>query len=229
MRVSFVMPAYNAAPYIAEAIRSVLSQDHPDVELVIVNDGSTDSTQKVIDHFEDDRRIAACWWPENRGQSAAMNRGMELSTGGIILFAAADDIQNPDRASVYEQSLAGTDWGYSGYWHSNVHGQAWEEVHPKPLSPERLKANDAVSGGAIGIRREVFESGIRFREDMRVNEDQAFAFDLLKSGFRYALIDIPTFRYRLLTTGLSYSRKKEVEDSVRSINEEIDLWQRETG
>lgn len=213
------MPVYNAAPHLAEAIRSCLNQTYQNIELVIVDDGSTDSSKKVIDYFLSDKRVKY-YYKENGGPASAMNYGIDKAKGEIISFAAADDIQLLNKVEVIVQSLKRADFCYSGYYHANIYGQAWQEVHPKPLTKENIKNNDCMSGEAVAGKKKVFEA-VRFR-DLQVNEDMALSWDLYKSGFKYAMIDIPLFNYRLLPTGVSYSRKKEVDDITKKIQEEID-------
>jgi len=88
--VSVCMPAYNAEKYIEEAIKSILNQSYKNLELIIVNDGSTDDTLKIINSFTDLRikhlSIA------NSGQSIAANKAFELSKGDYVKFFDADDI-----------------------------------------------------------------------------------------------------------------------------------------
>ena len=94
-RVTVLMPAYNAGKYIAEAIQSVLAQDFPDFELLIVDDGSTDDTREVIGRFADERiRLLR---QENQGISAALNAGLAEARGYYIARFDADDICLPER------------------------------------------------------------------------------------------------------------------------------------
>jgi len=88
--VSVCMPAFNAAGYIAEAIRSVIGQSYTNLELIIVNDGSTDETLKIATDFNDSR--ITVYTTANRGQCAAANEAFRLSKGQFIKFFDADDI-----------------------------------------------------------------------------------------------------------------------------------------
>jgi len=93
--ITVLMPAYNAEKFIAEAIASVLSQTFTDFELLIINDGSTDSTQKIIESFPDERiRLIN---QTNQGISAALNIGLLNAKAGIIARFDADDICYPER------------------------------------------------------------------------------------------------------------------------------------
>lgn len=94
-KVSILMPAYNCANYIAEAIESVLNQSYTDFELVIVNDGSTDATASVVNSFKDERiRLIT---RVNGGVSAALNTGLEHVTGEYTARFDADDVCYPHR------------------------------------------------------------------------------------------------------------------------------------
>jgi glycosyltransferase involved in cell wall biosynthesis len=93
--ISVVMTTYNHEKYIAEAIQSVLSQTYPDFELIIVNDGSTDGTEQIIESFTDERLIY--FSQPNAGPSAAANRGVRAAQGEYIAFMSGDDLCYPTR------------------------------------------------------------------------------------------------------------------------------------
>lgn len=94
-RVSVIMPAYNVEQYIAEAIESVLNQTFTDFELIIVNDGSTDNTPKIIEKYaKQDKRIKLIN-QKNMGLSGARNTGLEHATADYIMFIDSDDMIKP--------------------------------------------------------------------------------------------------------------------------------------
>jgi glycosyltransferase involved in cell wall biosynthesis len=95
--VSVIVPAFNAAQFLGDAVRSVLRQTWTAFELIIIDDGSTDDTGDIADRFaSDDTRIAVIHQP-NRGLSAARNAGMETSTGEVICFLDSDDMFLPGK------------------------------------------------------------------------------------------------------------------------------------
>ena len=96
VRVSVVIPTYNRAEFVREAIESVLQQDYPDVELIVVDDGSRDCTAAVVGEFGPALRYL---WQENRGVSAARNCGVAASTGDLIAFLDSDDLWAPRKVS----------------------------------------------------------------------------------------------------------------------------------
>ena len=98
---SVVIPVYNGARFIDEAVKSVLSQDFADWELIIVNDGSTDNTAQVLETYKDDPRITV-HNRENGGVSAARNTGVSLASCEHIAFLDADDVWLKNHLSVLD-------------------------------------------------------------------------------------------------------------------------------
>ena len=96
MRISIVIDNYNYANYVAQAIESALAQTHADVEVVVVDDGSTDASMEVIRRYAD--RVQVVQQP-NGGQGAAYNAGFARATGEVMIFLDADDWLYPNAAS----------------------------------------------------------------------------------------------------------------------------------
>lgn len=94
-KVSIIMPTYNAAEFISEAIRSVFAQDHTNWELLVVNDGSTDDTAALLEHYTDPR--IRVFHQRNKGIGAARNRGLKEASGSFLCFLDADDLM-PSRS-----------------------------------------------------------------------------------------------------------------------------------
>ena len=92
--VSVIIPVYNVAHYLEEALDSVLNQSYGKLEIIIVNDGSTDESGRICDTYaEKDRRVKVIH-QNNKGLSAARNTGIERSTGQVIAFLDPDDEEN---------------------------------------------------------------------------------------------------------------------------------------
>ena len=95
IKVSVIMPIYNAGEYLSRAIKDVLGQTLKEIELICVNDGSTDSSTKIIERFKKrDGRIVSLS-QSNAGPSVARNKGFELARGKYIIFLDADDMYEP--------------------------------------------------------------------------------------------------------------------------------------
>lgn len=97
MRISVVIPVHNGKKYLAQAIDSVLAQTHRDLELLIVNDGSTDGTAAIIRHYEERDPRVRCLYQENGGVATAGNRGLEEARSEWVARLDADDIFLPEK------------------------------------------------------------------------------------------------------------------------------------
>lgn len=96
-RVSIVIPAYNCAATVAATVESCLAQTHPDVEIIVVNDGSTDATAQVLAGFGASIRVLD---KRNGGVAASRNVGTRAATGEFILWMDHDDLMQPERAAL---------------------------------------------------------------------------------------------------------------------------------
>jgi len=108
-RVSVIIPAYNAAAFVREAVDSALAQTHPDIEVIVVDDSSTDDTPQVLAEYGDRIRVHR---QPNGGVAAARNAGARLATGEWVAFLDADDVWAPEKTAA---QLAGSSaaWVYS--------------------------------------------------------------------------------------------------------------------
>ena len=98
-KVSFIVPSYNYGRYITQCVESIQNQTYHNVEILIINDGSTDNSKQVIDELAaKDNRIIAIH-TTNKGVSSARNVGINNSTGDYLVFVDADDFLAPDYAS----------------------------------------------------------------------------------------------------------------------------------
>ncbi len=97
--LAFIIPAFNAEAFLADAVLSCLKQSHRNIEVVIVDDGSTDGTRRVIQHFhEHDKRVTGVLLSKNFGRGYARNIGNETARAPIIAVLDADDMAETNRA-----------------------------------------------------------------------------------------------------------------------------------
>jgi glycosyltransferase involved in cell wall biosynthesis len=103
VKVSIVTPSFNQAPYLAATIESVLEQDYPDVEYVVVDDGSTDGSIEIARGYED--RLHRLILQENAGQVAAINNGYRATSGELLGWLNSDDVLLPGAISAIVEEL----------------------------------------------------------------------------------------------------------------------------
>jgi glycosyltransferase involved in cell wall biosynthesis len=105
--VSIIISAFNAERHIAETLDSVLQQTYPTLEIIVVNDGSTDETLSVLETYSDKIKIIT---QANKGQDAALNNGYKNSSGDYIKFMDSDDLINSEMIEYQMKSLNGSDY-----------------------------------------------------------------------------------------------------------------------
>jgi len=179
--VTIVIPTYNYAHYIHRAIDSAIKQSYPNIEIVIVDDGSTDNTRASLAEYGDKIRYV---WQENQGASAARNRGLAEARGEFIAFLDADDAYLPNNIAEKINFLSAHDeyaWCYSNWAWVHDNEQPYMFGHEPVLSLAHLKAHGdvllkALQGYRLGtnvflFRKKVFESIDGFDEKLAVLED----------------------------------------------------------
>jgi glycosyltransferase involved in cell wall biosynthesis len=115
-KVSIIIPTFNRADVLAEAIRSCLAQSYPYLEVIVMDDGSTDNTAEMLTSFEGDERLIYRRL-EKGGISKARNNGLAVSRGDYIQFLDSDDLLHPNKFQVQIEQLETTD-NFGVYCHS---------------------------------------------------------------------------------------------------------------
>ena len=100
-RVSFVLPSFNSVAWLPQAVSSCLEQSHKDVEVIVVDDCSTDATQDYLDwQVKADKRVVAYRNQANAGRAVSRNLGNDMATGDVSCVLDADDLALPNRAKI---------------------------------------------------------------------------------------------------------------------------------
>ena len=98
MKISIIIPNYNTAHYLPDAIDSVLASDYPNYEIIVVDDGSKDNSKEVILGYAEEKHISYVF-QANKGLAGARNTGIEKATGDLLVFLDSDDTIKPDKLS----------------------------------------------------------------------------------------------------------------------------------
>ena len=204
--VSVIIPNYNHAQYVGDAIRSVLAQTYHEVEIIVVDDGSIDNSREVISVFDDKVRYI---YQKNAGLSAARNTGIKLAQGSLIGVLDADDMYEPGYLQTLVSALQeheDADGIYCGYQFVDHTNNLLPQIEARPVEPEKLY--DALLDGtffvpeSIFLRREVYDNVGLFDVALRACED----WDVwLRAAKKYRIIhssDILT-RHRVLPGSMS--------------------------
>lgn len=197
--ISVIIPAYNQANYVSQAIQSVLSQTNPNFELVVVNDGSTDETSQIISKFQDPRiRIIS---QPNRGLAAARNTGLRESSAPLIALLDADDYFLPEKLAIQsEYLLKHSEIGMvgGGIQIVNHAGEILKQVITKPdgLDLQGLLFANPFVPSSIMIRRQWFGRAGTFDENLKACEDWDMWLRIGYAGCIFAWVDYPVVAYR---------------------------------
>ena len=174
--ISVIVPVFNGEKTISETIRSILNQTFQDLEILIINDGSTDNTLEILSEFEDERIKIFSY--ENGGLPVARNRGIEQSSGDFVTFLDADDLWEPEKLEEQLKSLrhnpkAGVSYSWTSFIDENSQFlYAWEPVYYSgDVYPDLLLRNFISSGSNIMIKRSVIEKAGYFDPNLKSVED----------------------------------------------------------
>lgn len=226
-RISVIIPAYQSANTIADAIHSVLNQSFQDFEIIVIDDGSTDMIEEVLIPFKDKIKFLR---QKNLGVAVARNHGIKNSSGEIIAFLDADDIWFPDKLALQmalfnKNPNLGVVFGNVYFWSlGKFHGKTYFDFFPphrgQILLP--LFANDFIPLLSILVRRKTLEQVGLFDENVRYVEDYELLLRIaLDWDFDY--IEKPLGAYRISSQQVS---KNFTQVATFLLNMKIDFYQR---
>lgn len=167
--VSVIIPTYNRAGFVEASIRSVLAQRYGNLELIVVDDGSTDHTKEVVAALPDPR-LRYIGHERNRGAAAARNTGLKQASGRYIAFQDSDDEWMPEKLGLQVEVLERGDHKL-GMVHTGFSRMRGRESRPTEWLPKHLRSGDIAGqilrGNFIGtptavVRRECFEKAGHF-------------------------------------------------------------------
>ena len=194
--VTAVIPCYNAAPFLAEALGSVRAQTQPVADLIVVDDGSTDGTSDIA------RALGArlLLTGGRQGPSRARNLGARAAQTALVAFLDADDLWLPPHCALLRTALASAPEAAMAFGRIQMFGSAGDIPTPR-RSPEHDEAalpelliDNPIPQSATMVRREVFQELGGYREDMRFAED----YDLwLRMAERYRIVALHKITCRL--------------------------------
>jgi glycosyltransferase involved in cell wall biosynthesis len=207
--ISIIIPTYNHARFVTQAVDSALTQTLPAIEVVVVDDGSTDETQGVLAKYKGQINYI---YQTNQGPSAARNTGIRAAHGDYLVFLDADDLIPPNKLELQSQYLeTRPDWGlvYSGWQYIDETGaQALGEMRPHKqgqVLKDLLCRDFFFSPGAAIIRRECFDRVGHFDVSLRAAEDTDMWVRIAAAGYAFGYVDEILYSYRVVKSGLSHN------------------------
>jgi glycosyltransferase involved in cell wall biosynthesis len=217
MKITVVIPVYNGEKYIAQCIENVLCQTYKDIEIIVVNDGSTDRTAEIAAEFP-----VKLVNQQNRGPSAARNRGIKEATGDYIHFMDVDDYINRDyyKAMVGAIDGTGAEIAFGSYLDEAKEGLSLlfdDCVVLTNLEDKVFVTRVALCGYSWRylISRSLLESaGLEFPEG-RLIEDMRFSMEAVRLARRIVTVPGAIYHYKKRDGSLLNSRKKQLTKKIR--------------
>jgi glycosyltransferase involved in cell wall biosynthesis len=222
MKVSIITPSYNQAAFLDETIRSVLSQDYPQREYIIVDGGSSDGSADIIRGYED----ALTYWVSepDRGQAHAINKGLARASGDVVAYLNSDDLYLPGALTAVVETFVRNP---GVYWLCGRCVALDDTTHTESLMPLELPADPLEwllrpSGSSycfpqqsVFLRRSLVEAIGTFREDMHYSFDYEYFLRILLAGHR------PLRLQRKLAVFRLHDRSKTVSQEARFTAEDL--------
>ena len=188
LRVSIVAPSLNQGRFIERSILSVLNQEHPGLEYLVVDGGSTDETLSILRRYEGALR----WVSEpDRGQADAVNKGLLAATGDVIGWLNSDDVYRPKAVETVCAFLAARpdiDVVYGEADLIDEHDQVLGRYYTRPWNRARLRDTDFLCQPAVFFRRRVIEHYGLLDDQLQYCMDYEYWLRLAFGGARFAYL-----------------------------------------
>ena len=201
MKYSVIIPVYNSEKTIERCIESITSQKRTDVEIIIINDGSTDMSEGFCKNLQNEYNNIVYIHKENGGVSSARNSGLSVARGKYVMFVDSDDYVDSNCFEIYD-NYTKSDADYYQFGYSIVakgivkEDKAWPERYVNTESEKEAFIVESVVTRSINSclaklykRKNIEENGLRFCEELSVGEDLTFVFTFLLSADKFERID----------------------------------------
>ncbi|MDD6461232.1 MAG: glycosyltransferase [Bifidobacteriaceae bacterium] len=237
--VSVVVPVHNGERYLRACLTSIARQTYSFLDVIIIDDGSTDSSNKIATSFANSDSRFKVIREKNGGPSKARNRGLALATGRYLQFVDADDLLEPEAVenlvSIAEESNA--DLVCFGFQAFNDDGLLSRSAYLRGTFPQEKRSDGTeclmqIYSGNLGYFSWAFfyrlaaikQCEMRYPESLCLLEDALMLNRLLRHKLNVAYLDKPLYRYRKVDNSLSHSfDTKKTSDGIEAVGQIIEL------
>ena len=244
--ISVIIPVYNSELYLKECLDSVINQTYKKIEIICVDDGSTDHALDILNFYQKKDSRIKVFTQENSGPSAARNKALDMAKGDYISFVDSDDFLKPDTYStLIEYATQERSWDLIIFG-GNIVGERNTYFEEK-LSTEYREYLDCKPGTVVFgekaarpflwlhfFKRELLEKPekIRFMEDINLGEDQIFEFEYIPRAKNVLVLDKKFYNYRIennasLMQLYNNRRIKKTECHFTIIKTVIENWKKD--
>jgi glycosyltransferase involved in cell wall biosynthesis len=240
-KVSVIIPTYNCAEYIEKAISSVLTQTYSNIEIIVVDDGSTDHTAETINRIQSDK--VRYFYKENGGPGSARNYALKEAKGNIITFLDADDYFHPDNIATKMNVLKDNHnvyWLFSDVYFVSTEGakiclgsEYFSSAYASELFKEKrifealLTDGNFISTATLMMRRGCFDEIGLFDESQLMHQDYLQWLHLSHAFSNYIYLDKPLVYITRHSTSWGNNEKKSLEERLKLYAKIEKLFQKE--
>ena len=215
---SIIIPVYNVEKYLPQCVDSVLSQTYKDFELILVDDGSTDTSPSICDSFAAKDARVQVLHQKNSGVSVARNNGVDVARGGYITFIDSDDWVEPDYLERFHIEKGDAVLIVQGLeYYDNRNSCFFKQVRVGNTLLEEsdfkkeVEVNNLLHSGypvAKAYKKELLNTEIRFEPSISYHEDHIFVLQTLYNSKTIRLVDSIAYKYRYYHSNNTLSSKK---------------------
>ncbi len=208
--ISVIIPVYNTEKYLAEAMESVLAQEINPIEIIVVDDCSTDGSLKVAEQFGENIKLLKLG--ENKGPGSARNAGIKIATGKFLSFLDADDIWTNEKLVgqlTFLEEHPGMDMAF-GQVEQFISPELPDE-HKSKLRVELTKLPGYVAGGML-IRKDTFMKVGLFDEKLELGEFIDWFSKAKDLGLKYHVTDEVVLKRRIHTSNMGVTKREHLKD-----------------
>ena len=226
--VSVIVPVYNREKFVSETIESILSQSYEPIEIILINDGSTDRSSTIINYYKNrhPNKIRVIN-QENQGQINARNNGIKEATGDYIAFLDSDDLWLPEKLEkqipLFEKDIGLV---YSGVEIIDHEGTPMRQENPETafaqdIFPDLIVKN-RMTGGTVVVTKEALDKVGIFSTDLQAGESWELWLRISKV-YRASRIGISLTRYRIHESNMSKDQDLMLQAKLKIMRKFCDL------
>lgn len=236
-KVSIILPVYNSEKTIEVTIKSILNQSYKNIELIIINDGSIDGSDKICKFYSEKyKSIIKYFYKINEGVSKARNFGIDKSSGNFICYIDSDDEYDKDfiNTLLYKIKYTGSDLVACGY--TSISNRSIKEFGlDKDILFYNTELNKYIETlqtiecfnqvwNKIYIKDIILNNEIYFDENLDLGEDLIFNIDYLNYVKKVAFIEDKLYKYKLSSNGLNFKYKENLINIKLKLNNHLEKF-----
>lgn len=224
--LSIIIPVYNVEKYLDETVLSLINQQYKNIEILLIDDGSTDKSGKICDYWEEKDSRIQVFHEINGGVSSARNKGLENYHGDYVCFVDADDTVSKDMYIILINALTTSkaDIASCSYYYEDekgkwLKGKGAESAFVSGKQEAVLKClemRDIFPSVCLSVYKRSTISSLRFREDLSISEDCLFNYLAVANCNKYAHIGECLYYYHNREDSALHSRKKGDTNALRA-------------